>query len=79
MSEKSKILQCKFVGLFLDGKLTFRDHIDYVVKKLNQFSALVYKVRHPYSSECVLLIHGSYVESVIRYGLLVYVNAARIL
>ena len=37
---------CKYLGVHFDGKMTFRDHINYVVKKLNQFSGLVYKVRY---------------------------------
>ena len=30
---------CKYLGLHLDGSLRFREHIDYVVKKLNKFVA----------------------------------------
>ena len=65
------------MGLHIDGKRTFRDHIDYVVKKLNQFSGLVYIVRHLYPSKCLLLFYNSNAESVIRYGLLVYGSAAK--
>ena len=64
-----KVLQkvsCKYLGLHIDGKMTFRDHIDYAVKKLNQFSGLVYKVRHLYPSKCLLLFYNLYAESVIR-------------
>ena len=47
---------CRYLGLHIDGKITFRDHIDYVVKKLNQFSGLVYKLRHLYPSKHLLSI-----------------------
>ena len=67
----------KYLGLHIDGKLTLRDHINYVVKKLNRFSGLVYNVRHPYPSKCLLLLCNSYAESVIRYGLLIYGSAAK--
>ena len=67
----------KSLGLHIDGKITFRDHMYYVVKKLNQFSGLVYKARHLYPSKCLLLFYTSYAESVIRYGLLVYGSAAK--
>ena len=50
---------CKYLGLHIDGKMTFRDHIDYVVKKLNQFSGLVYKVRHLHPSKFLLLFYNS--------------------
>ena len=58
---------CKCLRLHVDSKMTFRDHIDCVVKKLNQFSGLVYKVRHFFPSNCLLLLYNSYAESVIRY------------
>ena len=68
---------CKFLGLLFDGKMTFREHIDYVVKTFNQFIGLVYKVRHLYPSKYLLLFYISYAESVIRYGVLVYGSAAK--
>ena len=68
---------CKYLGLHIDGKMTFKDHIYYVVKKLSQFSGLVHKVRHLNPSKCLLLFHNSYTDSVIRYGLLLYGSAAK--
>ena len=68
---------CKYLGLHIEDKMKFRDHIDSVVKKLNRFSGLVYKVRHLYPSKCLLLFCNSYAESVIRYRLLVYGSAAK--
>ena len=57
--------------------MTFKDHIDYVVKKLNRFSYLVYKLRHLYLLNYLLLFYNSYAELVIRYGILVYGSAAK--
>ena len=62
---------CKYLGLHIHGKMTFRDHINHVVKKLNRLSRLVYKVRNLYQSKCLLLFYNSYAESVNRYGLLI--------
>ena len=68
---------CKRLGLDINGKMTFRDHIDYEVKKLNRFSGQFYNVMQLYPSKCLLLFYISYTESVIRYGLLVYGIAAK--
>ena len=35
----------KYLGVHLDGSLKFDYHIDYVVKKLNKFCCLVYRIR----------------------------------
>ena len=55
----------------------FREHIDYVVKKLNMFSGLIYRVRHLYPKSCLLLFYTSFAESIIMYGILVYGSAAK--
>ena len=39
---------CKFLGVYIDPTLTFRDHIDHVVKKLNKFCRSNYHVRPLY-------------------------------
>ena len=57
--------------------MTFRAHIDYVVKTLNQLSGLVCKVRHFYPPKGLILFYNSYAESVIRYGLLAYGSAVK--
>ena len=52
LSEKLTILNeelcykfpCKYLGLHLDGSLQFREHINYVVEKLNKFCGLIYRV-----------------------------------
>ena len=68
---------CRYLGIHLDKKLFFREHIDYVVKKLNKFCGLIYRVRHIYSRKCLLMFFNSFAESVICYGLLVYSSAAK--
>ena len=39
---------CKYLGIHLDSSLGFNHHIDYVVKKLNKFCGLIYRIRHLY-------------------------------
>ena len=70
--QKNTATSCKYLVLYIDGKMTFRDHIYYVVEKLTQFSGLAYKVRHLCPSKSLLLFPFSCAESVIRYGLLIY-------
>ena len=68
---------CKYLGVLIDSKLTFRDHLIYVVKKLNKFCGLIYRVRDIYPIKCLLLFYNAYAKSVICYGLLVYGRAAK--
>ena len=64
-------------GLHVHGNLTFKDNIDYIVKKLIRFSGLVYKVRHPHPFKSLLLFYIPYAESLIRYRIIVYGSAAK--
>ena len=67
----------KYLGDYIDPTLTFRDHIDYVVKKLNKFCGLIYHVKHLYPKKCLLMFYNEYAKSVITYGLLIYGAAAK--
>ena len=46
---------CKYLGVYLDKKLLFHDHIEYVIQKLNKLTGLTYKVREIYPIKCSLL------------------------
>ena len=68
---------CKYLGVYIDKKLKFRDHIDYVVQKLNIFCGLIHRVRHLYPKCCLLFFYNSFAKSIIMYGILVYGSAAK--
>ena len=68
---------CKYLGLHLDGCLRFREHINYVVKKLNKICGLIYRVRDLYPRKCLLMFYDSFARSIISYGILVYGSAAK--
>ena len=68
---------CKYLGVLIDSKLTYRDHINYVVKKPKKFCGLIYRVRDIFPIKCLLLLYIAYAKSVICYGLLVYGRAAK--
>ena len=39
---------CKYIGVHLDPQLNFREHISYIVKKLNKFCGLMYRVKYTF-------------------------------
>ena len=63
---------CKYLGVIIYNKLNFKDHVDYVSKKLNKFCGLVYRIRHLYPLHCLLLFYKSNAKPLITYGLLHY-------
>jgi len=40
-----KVHMCKYLGLYFDGQLTWRFHIDYVYNRLLQLIGIFYKLR----------------------------------
>ena len=67
----------KYLGVYIDSNLKFRDHIYHVVKKLNKFCGLIYRVRYVYPIKCLMSFYNAYARSVICYDLLVNGSAAR--
>ena len=62
----------KYLGMFLDSKLKFKDHIDYLIKKVNSFKGICYKAIHFLPFECRRNLYFAYIYPLILYGLYVY-------
>ena len=68
---------CRYLGVHIDSRLRFHEHINRVVKKLNKFCGLIYRIRHYYNKKCLLMFYNSFAKSVICYGLLIYGTSAK--
>ena len=66
-----------YVGLHLNKCLSLREHIEHVVKKVNNFFNLIYKVSDRDPRECLLKLDNTFVESIMSYGILAYGSAAK--
>ena len=63
----------KYLGIHIDTKLSVHSHINYVVKKLSkQLSVIVRLMRHYVPRVTLLKYYQTYIEAIIKYGLLVY-------
>ena len=49
-----EVEQTKYLGVFIDNKLNWADHIDYLTTKLSQAAGVIYKLRKllPHISQC---------------------------
>ena len=61
---------CKYLGVYIDLKLTFRDHINHVVKQHNEDSRLIYRTRDYFSIKCLMSFYNEYAWSVTCHGLI---------
>ena len=63
---------CKYIGVSLDSKLTFKTHISHVVKKLSKQCGIVWRLRHYVPRSKLLNYYNTNVNSMIQFGILVY-------
>ena len=65
---------CKYLGIIIDSKLNWKEHIDSVYKKLIKFSSIFYKIRELLPYQCLKLLYYSFIHCHILYGIEVYAN-----
>ena len=68
---------CKYLGIFVDMKLTFKFHVEHVCKKLTKFCGIVWKARYVFSKQQMLRFYKAYVNPTITYRILIYGNTSQ--
>ena len=68
--EESKCV--KYLGVKIDNKLTFEEHIDYVQMKCNQYISILYQTKKYLQRELLLKIYKQYFQPQYQYGVLIY-------
>ena len=71
--EESKCV--KYLGVKIDNKLTFEEHIDYVQMKCNQYISILYQTKKYLQRELLLKIYKQYVQPQYQYRVLIYGTA----
>src|SRR6267154_373085 len=65
---------CKYLGILIDHKLDWQDHIDFIYKKLLKFCGIFYKIRDLLPFQCLKMVYFSFVYTHILYGIEIYAN-----
>ena len=68
-----------YLGLILDEKFSWADHINEVCWKLSQAAGVIFKVRHLLSKDALILIYHALVGQKLRYGLICWATASKFL
>ena len=67
-----RTLKFKYLGVWLDSNLNWKDHIDYLVSKLNSFIGLFYKNKDLLPYDCRKALYYSYIYPILCYGIELY-------
>ncbi len=65
-------MSCKYLGVYLDNRLSFKIHIEYVKHKLAKQCGILAKLRHYVPKNVLLRYYSSNIKPIIQYGLLAY-------
>ena len=68
----NKVRYTKFLGVVIDEKLSWEDHISYLIKKLRSISGALCRIRHSVPVELYKRIYESLFESHLAYGISVW-------
>ena len=66
------VASCKYLGIELDNKLSFKDHIEIKRKKLTRFCGVAYRLRNVMTISQMVMYYKTYVQPCVQYGVLVY-------
>ena len=69
----------RYLGLLVDEKFSWNDHITELCGKLSQVSGIIFKLRSLLSKEAMMLVYHSLVGSKLRYGLICWATANKFL
>ena len=67
----------KYLGLIVDEKFSWDEHINEVCWKLSQVAGVIFKIRTLLTKEALMLVYHALVASKIRYGLVCWATAAQ--
>ena len=59
----------KYLGVYLDNKLSWQDHIQSLQTKIAKFTGLVYKIRNFAPRKVLMMLYDALVGSYLRYGI----------
>ena len=69
----------RYLGLLVDEKFSWENHVSEVCWKLSQMAGVILKVRSLLTKEAMMLVYHSLVSSKLRYGLICWATANKTL
>ena len=60
----------KYLGVFIDNKLSWKTHIEHVKAKLSKGNGMISRVRYFVNDQCLLNLFYSFIQSHVNYNLI---------
>ena len=60
----------KYLGVMIDDKLKWHDHITYICRKISEFSGLFYRIRRNATTKILLMLYYALVHPHLQYSII---------
>ena len=70
-----QVSEMKYLGVILDNKLNWHNHIQYLCTKLAKAAGIIYKIRNQAPQSVLKLLYHSLVGTYLRYGIISWGSA----
>jgi hypothetical protein len=68
----TNVTETKFLGLIIDSTLSWKQHIDYVIKKISIACYALRNIKYFIPLDTLKLIYFAHIHSIIRYGIIIW-------
>lgn len=75
ISKIKEVAQTKFLGVIIDENINWKEHVDNVSKRINKFVYALKQVKNVTNLKTAIITYRAYVESLLRYGLIIWGNS----
>ena len=65
----------KYLGVMIDNKLNWHNHVQYVSTKVSKAAGIIYKLRNKMPQNVLMLLYHALVETYLRYGIVSWGSA----
>lgn len=72
-----RIKHCKYLGVVLDEKLSWREHIEYLFAKLIKFTSIFYRLKHIVNKKVLQILYYSLIHPHLNYCVEIYANTSK--
>ena len=74
----TEVLSTKFIGLHIDSKLNWKDHISYLCKLLSRNTGVSNSLKSIFPKNVLCMLYSTLILPYINYGILAWGNAANV-
>jgi hypothetical protein len=68
----TNVTESKFLGLIIDSTLLWKQHIDYVIKKISAACYALRNIKYLIPLDTLKLIYFAHIDSIISYGIIIW-------